>query len=54
LRRFNERCGSTFEPGSGVNAALRFRGSWREISFRSILTLTLSHRMGEGIQHHAS
>jgi phosphate-selective porin OprO/OprP len=37
LRRLNSRCGNEFEPGSGVNAALRSKASMREF-LRGILT----------------
>jgi hypothetical protein len=40
LRRFSTRCGNRCDPGRGVNAALRFRGSRREL-LREILTPAL-------------
>jgi hypothetical protein len=46
LRRFNVRCPKAFERGSGVNAALRFRGSMPEW-FWEILTPALSPRETE-------
>jgi hypothetical protein len=39
LRRFNIQHGKAFEHGSGVNAALRFLGSKRELSVGGILSL---------------
>ena len=38
LRRIDNRHHKTLERGSGVNAALRFRGSLCEISFRRNLS----------------